>query len=772
MIAEVVVDVMAKQVNRTFDYLVPKHLESIIKVGYRVKVVFGNRVVTGFVVGLKNTTSFKKKLKPISDVVDVYPVLNEEFVEIAKFIASNNFSYYATALQTMIPTALKIKYQKLARVENCPEELKAIFKDRKEIILDNRTKEELDLIYKAVKDGLVTLDTKIKKTRNEKTISYVYLIDETIEPSSRQGKELLQYMLELGDDVAIDVLVEDSGFSKNVINTLIKKGILGTYQQEVLSYDENIIKEKNTYIFTDDQKKVYGGIELNKARTYLLHGVTGSGKTLVYMQWIEDALKQNKQALMLVPEISLTPQITALFKKRFGSDVAILHSRLSIVEKYNSWKKILNKEVNIVVGARSAIFAPLDNLGVIIIDEEHENSYIQDNNPRYNALEVASLRSKRHNCPLILGSATPNISDYYKAINGDYTLLELPKRVNNLAMPKKMIVDMTLELKKGNKSVFSTELKDKILSTYKKGEQSILFLNRRGFASFVMCRSCGEVVKCPHCDVSLTYHASSNTLKCHYCGYSQMNVATCPNCKSDKIRFVGSGTEKIMTTLNELLPEAKVLRVDLDTTKKVSDYEKAFAKFKNHEADILVGTQMIAKGLDFEDVTLVGIVNADLALNYPSYDANMTAFNLIEQVSGRAGRGKKLGEVIIQTYKPSHFVIQAAYLNDYDQFFKRELELRRVTSMPPFSLSVEVVIQSNDQSLAYEEALNVIYALKLTAKDTEILGPAEGLPFKLNDVYRYTIQLKIIEDEVLEKLKEIYPLYQNNKDIDLKIIRM
>ncbi len=772
MIAEVVVDVMAKQVNRCFDYLVPEHLESIIKVGYRVKVIFGNRVVTGFVVGLKNSTSFKKKLKAISDVVDVYPVLNEEFVDIAKFIASNNFSYYATALQTMIPTALKIKYQKLARVEKCPEELKDIFKDHKEIILDNRTKEELNLIYKAVQDGLVTLDTKIKKNRNEKTISYVYVIDETIEPASRQGKALLQYLLELGSDIAIDVLVEDSGFSKNVINTLIKKGILGVYQQEVLSYDELVVKENNTYTFTADQRKVYEGIELNKARTYLLHGVTGSGKTLVYMQWIEDVLKQNKQALMLVPEISLTPQITALFKKRFGSDVAILHSRLSISEKYNSWKKILNKKVNIVVGARSAIFSPLSNLGIIIIDEEHESSYVQDNNPRYNALEIAALRSERHKCPLILGSATPNINDYYKAINGDYTLLELPKRVNNLAMPKKTIVDMTLELKRGNKSVFSNVLRDKIISNYKNDDQTILFLNRRGFASFVMCRNCGEVIKCPHCDVSLTYHASSNTLKCHYCGYSQMNVVSCPNCQSDKIRFVGSGTEKIMTTLNELIPEAKVLRVDLDTIKKVSDYEEAFAKFKNHEADILVGTQMIAKGLDFEDVTLVGIVNADLSLNYPSYDANMTAFNLIEQVSGRAGRGKKAGEVIIQTYKPSHFVIQAAYLNDYDQFFKKELELRRVTSMPPFSLCIAVVIQSKNQQRAYEEALNVIYALKSSAKATEILGPAEGLPFKLNDVYRYTIQLKIIEDEVLAKLKEIYPFYQNNKEIDLKIIRM
>ena len=772
MIASVIVDIKAKQVNRSFDYIVPPHLESVIKVGYRVKVIFGNRVLVGFVVELKDTTSFKKTLKPISDLVDVYPVLNQEFIDLAKFIANNNFSYYAVALQTMIPTALKIKYQKIAKVDVIPEELKHIFNGRKEVIIDNRPIEEQRLIYSACEKGLVTLDTKFKKNRNEKLQEFIYVLDETIKPTSKKGELLLDTLLEIGEPVPVNVLVEDSGFSKEVIKTLIKNGIAGSYKKEILSDDEYVSDYKINYDLNESQNECYKSVNLNSNDTYLLHGVTGSGKTLVYIKWIEDVLKSGKQALMLVPEISLTPQITAIFKGCFGDDVAILHSRLTVSEKYNAWKKILNKEVKIVVGARSAIFAPLDKLGIIIIDEEHEASYVQDNNPKYNALEIASIRAKTHNCPLILGSATPNVNDYYKAINGEYTLLNMPYRANQKELPKKTIVDMANELKKGNKSVFSTLLKEKIIETYNKKEQAILFLNRRGYSSFVMCRSCGEVIECPHCDVSLTYHAHTNTLKCHHCGFSMPNVNSCPKCNSGKIRFVGSGTEKILEEINNILPEARVLKMDLDTVSKVSDYEEMFKTFKNHEADILIGTQMITKGLDFADVTLVGVLNADLALHYPSYDATMTAYNLIEQVSGRAGRGEKSGEVIIQTYKPDHFVIKTAYTNDYDGFFKKEINYRRINNMPPFSNVIEIMVTSDDARKAYDEAKNIIYALNSVKIESEILGPAEALPFKVNDIFRFTIQVKAKEDVILEKIKEIYPMYQNIKDVDIKITRM
>lgn len=769
MIASVIVDIHAKQVNRSFDYLVPTHLEQVIKVGFRVKVLFGNRVVLGFVVELKNKSSYAKKLKEIVDIVDVYPVLNEEFIQLAKFMTEHYFSYYATVLQTMIPTALKIRYQKVIRAEIVPEQLKHLFQNKKEVIIDSLSKEDLTLVYEAVKNKEVMLDTKFKKVRNEQKIQYVYVLDETKEPKSVQGKKLLAYLLELGEPTPIPVLVEDSGFTKNVIRTLLDHGILGSFEKENIEIEESVVVTDESKEMIPQQQVCFERVDFTSDKTYLLYGVTGSGKTLVYMNWIEKALKMGKQALLLVPEISLTPQMKALFKSRFGNDVAILHSRLTIKEKYEAWKRIMNHEVKIVIGARSAIFAPIAQLGIIIIDEEHENTYLQENNPRYNALELAAIRSKTHHCPLVLGSATPRISDYYKAIQGEYELLTLPERINQRPLPKKTIVDMTLELKRGNKSVFSNALKTKLLETYHRKEQAILFLNRRGHSSFVMCRSCGSVILCPHCDVSLTYHAGVNLLKCHHCGYSQANVATCPNCGSSKIRFVGSGTEKVMTEIQNLLPEARVLRVDMDTVSKMVDYETTFQIFKKHEADILVGTQMIAKGLDFENVTLVGVINADLALHYPSYDANSTAYNLIEQVSGRAGRGAKAGEVVIQTYQPNHFVIQSAASNDYECFFNQEIKNRQMTKMPPFSLALEIVVSSTDANKAHQEALQILYALKKVAKISQVLGPAEGLPFKLNDIYRFTIQIKVMEDAVLEQLKEIYPLYQNHKEVDVSI---
>lgn len=402
------------------------------------------------------------------------------------------------------------------------------------------------------------------------------------------------------------------------------------------------------------------------------------------MRWIDETLKNNKSAIMLVPEISLTPQITSVLYARFKKNIAILHSRLSIYEKYNTWKRIINHEANIVIGARSAIFAPMENLGIIIIDECHESSYNQQNNPKYSAIEIAKLRSKYHNCPLVLGSATPNVKDYYYALNNDYELLELPMRSNGKPLPSIEVVDLREELMAGNRKVLSRRLQEELIKTKNNHEQSILFLNRRGYSTFVMCRSCGATVKCPHCDVALTYHAYTSTLTCHYCGYTIPNTTRCQNCGSDKIRFVGTGTEKLIETVNLLLPDAKILRMDMDTTKKMEDYESIYNSFKNHEADILIGTQMITKGLDFDDVTLVGIVNADLALNYPRFDSTMVAYNLIEQVSGRAGRSKKEGRVILQTYNPDHYVIKYAKNHDYNSFFNEELKRRKMQMLPPF----------------------------------------------------------------------------------------
>ena len=601
----------------------------------------------------------------------------------------------------------------------------------------------------------------------------IHLNDTDIAPKSKQGKLLVEFIEEVGEDIEVSLLLNDSGYTKSVVDTLIKQGILSSYTKEVeQKTDRDIIVDDKEITLNHEQQNVYESLEYNKSKTYLLHGVTGSGKTEVYMRWIEDVLNSNSSAIMLVPEISLTPQITALFYARFKNSIAILHSRLSIADKYDAWKRIINGEVKIVVGARSAIFAPLNNLGIIIIDECHESSYIQQNNPKYNAIELAKIRSKTHNCPLVLGSATPNVCDYFYATNGEYEYLSLPNRANGKRLKDSHIVDMRKELESGNKSVLSRKLSDELIKCYKNKEQSILFLNRRGYSSFVMCRSCGDVVKCPHCDVSLTYHQHTNNLKCHHCGYHTPNVTRCSKCGSDKIRFVGSGTEKILDTVKKLIPEARVLRVDMDTTNKLDDYEYAYKTFKNKEADILVGTQMITKGLDFENVTLVGVVNADLALQYPTFDASMVAFNLIEQVSGRAGRGDKDGNVIIQTYNPEHYVIEAASKHNYEDFYIKEIQKRKFTLMPPYSEVIELMVESKDANIAHQEAKHIAESLKVVSNSSIILGPVEAPIFKKKDVFRFTIQIQAIEDSVLDKLKYIYPLYQNNKDIILSITRM
>ncbi len=774
MIASVIVDIDAKQVNRSFDYTVPEHLEPVVKIGCRVRVVFGARIVAAFVVALKEKSEYKKTLKPIGDVIDVFPVLNEEFIELAKQMAEENFSYYSSCLKTMLPQALRIHYRKIAKIKEgvlLPESVQRLFKKRKEISLEGLLPKDALVVYQAAKEGLLILDTKIKQVRRKSIQKWIYVLDETKPLKSKQQQMILDYLLEIGEPVELSLLVEESGFSKNAVMTLLQNNVLGCEEKEYLYEEETTVPKSSFPPFSAEQEAVYHELSFDQHRVYLLFGVTGSGKTEVYMKWIDDVLKKGKTALLLVPEIALTPQITKLFKARFQSDVAIMHSRLSVFEKYSAWKKIIDEQVKIVIGARSAVFAPLKNLGIIIIDEAHEKTYRQENSPRYDAKELAVKRGKTHACPVVFGSATPDIVDYYRAKKQEYTLLRLPHRIGNQPLPTCHIVSMTEELKQKNNSVFSSLLQEKLKTCYRKKEQAILFLNRRGYASFVMCRNCGKVLLCPHCDSSLTYHVG-NVLKCHHCGYRQNNVSVCPSCGSDKIRYVGSGTQKVLEEIERLLPEATVLRVDLDTTKTKADYDAAFEQFHRHQADILVGTQMIAKGLDFLNVTLVGIVNADLALHYPSYDATATAFNLIEQVAGRCGRGKKEGEVIIQTYSPDHYVIQLSAKHDYEAFYQKEIAVRKWTHMPPFSKAYCIYLSSSDRQVAYQEAQHVLYTLKKQGGKCLILGPAEALPFKQADKYRYTVQIQTEDERVLDQLKEIYPLYQNNQAVDIKIVRM
>ena len=777
MYAEVVIDIKNKQVNRTYDYNIPSKLESILKPGFRVIVPFGNLKRTGYVIDIKNETEYKNNLKEIIDTLDVKPVLNKELIDIAKYIANNNFSYYSVVLDAMIPSALKIKYQRVAipyDKSTLPLDLKELFNRKKELVIDSLDDDKQKLIYKAVENNILYLDTKLKGKKDDNIIKMVHLNLDNYYSRSKKKNEIFEYLDEIGSDIELNMITSDMGYKLNLINEMVSDGVISIYDKIIEDDNSNRsnIEYRNDVNLNEEQLSVYNSIDFTKYKTYLLHGVTGSGKTEIYIRWINDLLKTEKTALMLVPEISLTPQITSILYSRFKNDIAIIHSRLSIKQKYEEWKRIISGNVKIVVGARSAIFAPIKNLGIIIIDEAHENSYIQTNNPKYNAIEIAKIRAKNYNIPLILGTATPKVTDYYYATNGIYELLELKNRANSKPLPNVMVVDLREELANGNKSVLSIKLQDELKKCYKNNEQSILFINRRGYSKFVMCRSCGTVIKCPHCDIALTYHENINSLICHHCGYITPNVMVCPNCNSDKIRYLGSGTEKIVAEVQKLLPEAKILKVDLDSITKMSDYEEYYKKFKNHEADIIVGTQMITKGLDFKDVTLVGVINADLSLHYPLYDSNEVTFNLLEQVSGRAGRSDKEGKVIIQSYNPNHFVINSVKNHDYESYYNYEIYNREMTKMPPFSECIEIMIKSLDKDKAYMEAYNIAVGLKKLAKESLVLGPIQAHPFKKCDIYRYQIQIQVLDEAILERIRNLYPIYQTNKDISLDIRRL
>lgn len=777
MYAEIIIDIKNKQVNKTFDYIIPSKLINILKPGFRVIVPFGNLKRTGYVIKIKEETEYKNNLKEIIDTLDVKPVLNEELIDIAKYIAINNFSFYSVVLDAMIPSALKIKYQRVAipyDKSNLDDELKSLFGRKKEIVIDSLDDDNQKIIYKAVENNILYLDTKLKGKKDENIIKMVHLNLDNYYSRSKKKNELFNYLDEMGIDIELETLISDMGYKRPLINEMVEEKVISIYDkilEEDNSYKNNIVYN-NDIVLNPDQQRVYESIDYNEYKTYLLHGITGSGKTEIYIRWINNLLNTDKTALMLVPEISLTPQITSILYSRFKNDIAILHSRLTVKQKYEEWKRIISGNVKIVVGARSAIFAPIKNLGIIIIDEAHENSYIQTNNPKYNAVEIATIRAKHYNIPLILGTATPKVSDYYYATNGIYELLELKNRANSKPLPKVELVDLREELANGNKSVLSIKLQEELKKCYRNNEQAILFINRRGYSKFVMCRSCGTVIKCPHCDIALTYHENINSLVCHHCGYITPNVIKCPSCNSDKIRYLGSGTEKIVSEVQTLIPEARILKVDLDSISKMSDYENYYKIFKNHEADIIVGTQMITKGLDFKDVTLVGVINADLSLHYPLYDSNEVTFNLLEQVSGRAGRSDKSGNVIIQSYNPNHFVINSVKNHNYESYYNYEINNREMTKMPPFSECIEIMIKSLDKDKANIEAYNIAEGLRRVAKDSLILGPVTAYPFKKCDIYRYIIQIQALEDKVLDKIKDLYPIYQANKDISLDIRRM
>ena len=714
MIAKVLVEINNINVDKTFDYIVPfKYIEKI-KIGMGVKVPFASRELEGFVLDLVNSTDDNYELKEIISIVDEEPILNNELLHLGQFMSKKYFSTLISCYQTMLPKALKAQ---------------------------NKT------------------------TINKKMIKYVELCSNSF-PKLKPNQEKIVEYLRINGKVKKE---EVNKISVSGVNTLIKNGIIiESLIEEYRLVTKDINKEKETFKLTVEQQEAKNKIlSQTQSSVFLLHGVTGSGKTVVYMEIVEEMLNRGKDSIFLVPEISLTPQMVYHFKSRFGDEVAVLHSRLSEGEKYDEYRKIVEGKVHIVVGARSAVFAPFKNLGAIIIDEEHTTSYKQDNNPKYSAIEIAIERAKNNNAIVILGSATPSLETYARSIKGLYTLVELKHRVNTNNLPLVEIVDMSKEKHRG--SIFSSRLITEVNKRLEEHEQIILLLNRRGYSSFITCSNCGYTAKCPHCDITLTYHKTSNTLRCHYCGYADKMNDICPSCGEKAIKTLGTGTEKVEEEIKKVF-NARVVRMDLDTTSKKGSHEKIITAFKNHEYDILLGTQMIAKGLDFSNVTLVGVINADTSLMIPNYRSNEYTFQLLMQTAGRSGRGEKNGSVIIQTFNPEHYAITLASKHDYIDFFKQEMEVRRKLSYPPYYYLIYIKVIGKDYNKISIESNKIASILTRELKNSKILGPTTCSVFKLNGLFRFGIIIKYKKEEKMEEvLQSLVNHYKGNQTVKVDI---
>src|SRR5690625_2389706 len=771
-IAQVIVDVPTSQVNQTFDYSIPEKYQEILSVGMRVTVPFGPRKIMGFVVGISDHSTFDN-LKNISNVLDIIPVLTEELIDLGKWLAEDTVSFYITAYQAMLPQVLKAEYQKelerLTEAELTPE-LEQLFAGRDFISYEEFTASLISYrqLQKAIQAGDITVKYLVKSRITKKRVTMVspkktaHLIEEALvdlPKNARKQRLVLEYFLDNPKEIEQNELLKRIDTTQSTIKALSDKNLLKTDRVAVYQnpYDDKAFKKTLPLTLTEQQEMAISPIKekimTNEHDVFLLHGITGSGKTEIYLQAIQDVIKKGQEAIVLVPEISLTPQMVNRFKGRFGSKVAVLHSALSAGENYDEWRRIHQKEVQVVVGARSAIFAPFDNLGIIIIDEEHETTYKQEDQPRYHARDVAIKRGKYYNCPVILGSATPALESFARAKKGVYQLAVLDKRTNNKDMPAVEIVDMRKELHAGNRSMFSRVLKEKIENKLKQKEQIVLLLNRRGYSTFVMCRDCGHVKECPHCDIALTYHKNSHQLKCHYCSREEEMPLTCPECASDLIRYFGTGTQRVEESLASLMPEARVIRMDVDTTRRKGAHERLLDQFANQEADILLGTQMIAKGLDFPNVTLVGVLSADAMLHLPDFRSSEKTFQLLTQVSGRAGRHALTGEVVVQTYTPDHYSIELASTYDFEQCYRQEMNMRRTFRYPPYVFLTLITVSHESQIKVIQTTERIVQLLlQNVQKDTIILGPTPSPLTRIKDRYRYQSMIKYRYEPKLREL--------------------
>ena len=786
-IAKIIVDVPLMQTDQPYSYRIPEEFEGMLEVGMRVHVPFGkgNRLIQGIVLGLDSQSAeeeIEQDLKDIAEVLDFSPVLTQEQLWLAEELRKSVFSYKISILKAMLPGFLNSSYDKILypKAGLSQEDRERLFGSEDSLVFSS-----LDLVKQAemmslTRKGLLGLEYQAIDQKKVKTQSW-YEVDlvqlEGVEISARAKKklELRDYLLSHPESASLASLLEF--YSREQVNFFVEQGAVTIVQKEVqrsAAYFEGIEASQPLELNPEQRQArdaVVSAIGSHQP-PFLLQGITGSGKTEVYLQIIQGALDKGKTAILLVPEISLTPQMTERFIARFGEKVAILHSGLSNGEKYDEWRKVERGDAQVVVGARSAIFAPLKNLGVMIIDEEHEATYKQDSNPRYHAREVAILRAQYNQAALVLGSATPSLESRARAGKGVYQHLRLTQRANPLArIPEVQVIDFRDYIGQNETSNFTPPLLEAIQDRLAKKEQVVLMLNRRGYSSFVMCRECGTVDTCSNCDISLTLHMDTKTMNCHYCGFSKDIPQVCPNCKSRSIRYYGTGTQKAYDELAELFPQACILRMDVDTTRKKGSHQALLDQFGRGEADILLGTQMIAKGLDFPNVTLVGVLNADTALNLPDFRSSERTFQLLTQVAGRAGRAEKVGQVLIQSYNPQHYAIRFAKDQDYEGFYAYEMGIRRQLGYPPYYFTIGITLSHKKEEEVVKRAYEVMNILRSGLSETShILGPTPKPIARTHNLYHYQILIKYrLEDELGPTLNQILALTQERENSELRL---
>ena len=756
LFAQIIVNIHHDSLDRSFTYGIPESME--LSVGSRVIVPFGQQRLEGYCIEI-SSGGFSGDIKDIEEVLDDDPLLTEELVELASWGAERYLCRKVDFLQAMIPSGVRWTNNKWVSYTGTgePDSLHLEYLNKAGPIKLSRWLKEFpslgqgSMLRQMRQKGIITIRSQEHRGVREKKVRTYSLAEQPLGVEVKGSKQLIVLNVLREKGTVSAPAFKEMGISDAVLRTLVKNGLVNMGETRVMR--SPLSEKAEAYDIpnlTSAQVDTLCVIEREtneeQSRPILIHGVTGSGKTEVYLQAISLMIKRGKGSIVLVPEIALTPQMIERFTGRFGDRVAVLHSRLSAGERYDEWRRIVSGEALVVVGARSAVFAPFKELGLIILDEEHEHTYKQEEAPRYHARDVALWRAQRQHATVVLGSATPSLESYRNALREEYVLCSMPERIEKRPMPPVDVVDMRQELKEGHRSIFSRALLSALEKTFKEEHQAILFLNRRGFATFVLCRECGHVMRCPSCQVSLKFHLTGEQLRCHYCDYSESYPVNCPTCSGRYIRHFGTGTQKVEEELLRFFPDIRVARLDADTTARKGSHQKILNSFKNGHFNVLIGTQMVAKGLDFPNVTLVGVITADTALNLPDFRAGERTFQLLTQVSGRAGRGAAGGSVVVQTYAPEHYAVVAAKTHDYEKFYFQEIQTREELGYPPFSYLIRLLLAGSEEGKVIDAAGELSALLE---EHSEVLGPSPCPIAKLRGNFRWHLLVRSDTTEAL-----------------------